>query len=151
MRKQDMGNQFSKKTRKKAGSIQAQRIFRSRWFKSLVAMGSAVVFFTVYSLIIPAATLTEDQAAADSGIVLEEPAPSEPQVVESRRIRRDGHADAGRRNWHRSFHRAGHQRERSGGIRIGGDERDRDEGRCARRYCRFESDSFRSEYNGNSI
>ena len=82
MRKQDMGNQFSKKTRKKAGSIQAQRIFRSRWFKSLVAMGSAVVFFTVYSLIIPAATLTEDQAAADSGIVLEEPAPSEPQVVE---------------------------------------------------------------------
>ena len=83
MRKQDMGNQFSKKTRKKAGSIQAQRIFRSRWFKSLVAMGSAVVFFTVYSLIIPAATLTEDQAAADSGIVLEEPAPSEPQVVET--------------------------------------------------------------------
>ena len=78
-----MGNQFSKKTRKKAGSIQAQRIFRSRWFKSLVAMGSAVVFFTVYSLIIPAATLTEDQAAADSGIVLEEPAPSEPQVVET--------------------------------------------------------------------
>ena len=83
MRKQDMGNQFSKKTRKKAGSIQAQRIFRSRWFKSLVAMGSAVVFFTVYSLIIPAATLTEDQAAVDSGIVLEEPAPSEPQVVET--------------------------------------------------------------------
>jgi uncharacterized repeat protein (TIGR02543 family) len=83
MRKQDMGNQFSKKTRKKAGSIQAQRIFRSRWFKSLVAMGSAVVFFTVYSLIIPAATLAEDQAAADSGIVLEEPAPSEPQVVET--------------------------------------------------------------------
>ena len=82
MRKQDMGNQFSKKTRKKARSIQAQRIFRSRWFKSLVAMGSVVVFCTVYSLIIPAATLTEDQASADAGIVLEEAAPSEPQPVE---------------------------------------------------------------------
>lgn len=83
MRKQDMGNQFSKKTRKKARSIQAQRIFRSRWFKSLVAMGSVVVFCTVYSLIIPAATLTEDQATADAGIVLEEAAPSEPQPVEA--------------------------------------------------------------------
>lgn len=83
MRKQDMGNQFSKKTRKKARSIQAQRIFRSRWFKSLVAMGSVVVFCTVYSLIIPAATLTEDQASADAGIVLEEAAPSEPQPVEA--------------------------------------------------------------------
>lgn len=83
MRKQDMENQFSKKTRKKARSIQAQRIFRSRWFKSLVAMGSVVVFCTVYSLIIPAATLTEDQASADAGIVLEEAAPSEPQPVEA--------------------------------------------------------------------
>lgn len=83
MRKQDMENQFSKKTRKKARSIQAQRIFRSRWFKSLVAMGSVVVFCTVYSLIIPAATLTEDEASADAGIVLEEAAPSEPQVVEA--------------------------------------------------------------------
>lgn len=78
-----MENQFSKKTRKKARSIQAQRIFRSRWFKSLVAMGSVVVFCTVYSLIIPAATLTEDQASADAGIVLEEAAPSEPQPVEA--------------------------------------------------------------------
>ncbi|MCI1398405.1 MAG: hypothetical protein LKH04_10010 [Lachnospiraceae bacterium] len=78
-----MENQFSKKTRKKARSIQAQRIFRSRWFKSLVAMGSVVVFCTVYSLIIPAATLTEDEASADAGIVLEEAAPSEPQPVEA--------------------------------------------------------------------
>lgn len=83
MRKQDMENQFSKKTRKKARSIQAQRIFRSRWFKSLVAMGSVVVFCTVYSLIIPAATLTEDEASADAGIVLQEAAPSEEAVVET--------------------------------------------------------------------
>lgn len=78
-----MENQFSKKTRKKARSIQAQRIFRSRWFKSLVAMGSVVVFCTVYSLIIPAATLTEDEASADAGIVLQEAAPSEEAVVET--------------------------------------------------------------------
>ncbi|MGN1023503.1 MAG: hypothetical protein ACI4OJ_08395, partial [Lachnospiraceae bacterium] len=83
MRKSDKGNQFSKKTGKKAGSIQAQRIFRSRWFKSVVAMGSVVVFCTVYSLIIPAATLTEDQASAEDGIVLQEAAPSEPAVVET--------------------------------------------------------------------
>ena len=67
------GNQNRARSRRKQKSsmnIIKRNLFRSRWMKAVGVLASLVVFITVYMLILPAATITPEDATPEGGFYL---------------------------------------------------------------------------------